>query len=269
MHPATETWAAWWQQLDTVLARLRRIKGKMVSASRYREVARDAVQYYFRQVRPQLVPLGIDAVKIDELDLITQNILELTSRTNRKASYLRRLRELSDLRNVIGTAIEIRAAGGTAFTLTTATESAILSTLDKILPTAALSYRQVLQDLGETNRSSYRGTAAELREVVRELLDHLAPDDQILKTIKLEKDQKRPSMKQKAVFILRARGIGETQRKTAEDAVTAVEESVGSLARSVYNRGSLSTHLTTTRREVRSFKGYADALLADLLQIHQ
>jgi len=67
---------------------------------------------------------------------------------------------------------------------------------------------------------------------------------------------------------MKARGIGETARKTSVDAVGAVEESVGSLARSVYNRGSVSTHVNTTRNEVLTLKAYADAILADLLQIH-
>ncbi len=75
-------------------------------------------------------------------------------------------------------------------------------------------------------------------------------------------------MKQKAIFILKARGVGETARKTAGDAVGAVEDSVGSLARSVYTRGSVSTHVVTTRNEVLTLKGYADAVIADLLQVH-
>ncbi len=78
-----------------------------------------------------------------------------------------------------------------------------------------------------------------------------------------------PTMKQKAIFILKARGVGETARKTPVDAVGAVEDSVGSLARSVYTRGSVSTHVVTTRNEVLTIKAYADAVLADLPQIHK
>ncbi len=114
-----------------------------------------------------------------------------------------------------------------------------------------------------------QGTAAELREVLRELLDHLAPDDEVLKTVKLEKDQRGPTMKQKATFILKARGVGETARKAPVDAVGAVEDSGSSLARSVYTRGSVSTHVVTTRNEVLTIKAYADAVLAGLLQIHK
>jgi hypothetical protein len=269
-HPAAAAWQEWWRQLDLLTAHLRRVKGINVGSLDMRNEAREAVQHYFREVRPRLIKLGVGETKIEELDWVAQYIVKLASATSRRSTYFRRLRELSLLRVGIETAIEVQAAGAAdTVLLTTATESAIIGTLEKILPMSALSYKQVLQDLGEGGRVSYRGTAAELREVVRELLDHLAPDEEVLKVIKLNKDQKRPTMKQKAVFVLKTRGVGDTARKPAEDAVTAIEESVGSLTRSVYDRGSLATHIATTRREVRTFKGYADAVLADLLEVHK
>ncbi len=268
-HPATEAWAHWWNELDTLKAYLVLGKGVLISSSPPREQAKVVVQQYFRLVRPHLIELAID---VEKLDGIAQYLLKLASKTNRRSTYRARMRELEDLRGEVETAIEIRAtAGGTnpATRLTTATEAAILKTLDQIVPSTALSYRQVLQDLAEPQRFSYRGTAAELREVLRELLDHLAPDEEVLKTVTLEKDQRGPTMKQKAIFILKARGVGETARKTPVDAVATVEDSVSSLARSVYTRGSVSTHVVTTRTEVLTIKGYADAVLADLLQIHE
>lgn len=272
-HPAPEAWAEWWHRLDALKSTLNRVKGMLVSSSAARNEAKEAVQFYFRQVRPQLAALYFDAEQIDALDRITQHILELAARPNRKSTYQGRIRELNGSRGAVEAAIEMRASGRSpqpATRLTTPTEASILATLDQIAPTIGLSYRQVLQDLGDQQRVSYRGSAAELREVLRELLDHLAPDEDVLKSgVKLEKDQKRPTMKQKTVFILKARGVGETARKTAEDAVAAVEDSVGSLARSVYSRGSLSTHVVTTRNEVLTLKGYTDAVLADLLQVHK
>jgi hypothetical protein len=219
-----------------------------------------------------LVALKVDPEKVERFDSITQHLLKLAARTSRKSTYRHRMRDLADLRHEVETAIEIRATEGNTYPptrLTTATEGAILATIEKMVPPTALSYRQVLQDLGDRQRISYRGTAAELREVLREVLDHLAPDEEVLKTVKLEKDQRSPTMKQKAVFILKARGIGDAGRKTASDAVAAVEDSVGSLARSVYTRGSASTHVVTTREEVLTIKGYAEAVLGDLLQIHR
>lgn len=272
-HPAAEAWAEWWRRLDEFSASIKRVRGQLAGATSFREEAKEVVQFYFRQVRPELVSLPIDQQQLDSLDGINQHMLELAARPNRKSTYRTRMRELNGLRGRIETAIEIRAnapAARQTTQLTTATEAAILTTLDKVVPTIALSYKQVLLDLGDKHRTSYRGTASELREVLRELLDHLAPDEDVLKSgVKLEKDQRHPSMKQKAIFIMKSRGIGETGRKTSEHAVEAIENSVGLLARSVYDRGSLSTHVATTRQEVLTLKGYADAVLADLLQIHK
>jgi hypothetical protein len=272
-HPATEAWAEWWRRLDALRISVTRVKGAIISSVAVRTEAKEAVQHYFRQVRTLLIALRFDGEQIDALDQISQHILELAANPNRKSTYRICVRELNRLRGAFEAAIEIRAGGGVpqpATRLTTATEAAIIETLDGIVPTIALSYRQVLQDLSDQTRVSYRGTASELREVLRELLDHLAPDADVLKSgVVLEKGHTTPTMKQKTVFILKARGVGETARKPATDAVTAIEGAVGSLARSVYNRGSLSTHIATTRTEVLTFKGYTDAVLADLLQIHK
>jgi hypothetical protein len=270
-HPASEAWAQWWNELDTLAALLRRGKSIVVRAKAAREQTKVVVQHYFRQLRPKLLELSMDAGRIEELDWISQYLLKLAAGTSRRSTYRTRLRELSSLRGEIEAAIEIRGtarAAAPASRLLTATEAGILQTLNRVLPRAALSYEQVLEDLAAPRRFSYRGTAAELREVLRELLDHLAPDEDVLTTVKLERDQRGPTMKQKAVFILKARGIGESSRKTPVDAVGVVEDSIGSFTRSVYTRGSVSTHVTTPREEVVTIKGYADAVLADLLQIH-
>ncbi len=268
-HPAIDAWTRWWEQLSRLKAHLRRVRVTNVDSS-LREEAKAAVQFYFREVRPSLEQLPLQADYVQYIDRIVQRLLELSSSTNRKSTYLHTIQELFDFRSYAETGIEIKAASrGLGVTLTTATEAAILKTLGQILPASALSYKQVLQDLSDSGRTSFRGTAAELREVLRELLDHLAPDEEVLKTVKLEKDQKRPSMKQKTMFILKARGVGETGRRPAENAAAAIEESVGSLARSVYDQGSLVTHVSGTRRQVLTFKGYADAVLGDLLEIHK
>ncbi len=271
-HPALEAWDQWWNELDALELSLKRIVSELVSQKAFREQAKTAVQGYFRTVRPQLIDLGIAGNTIEQLDRINQEVLGLAAKTNRASSYRNRLRELDDLRVSVSTSAEISSAnrGGEAIAGTTTTfEASILATLEQIVPTIALSYRQVLQDLRENHRLSYRGTASELREVLRELLDHLAPDEEVLKTTPLEKDRVRPTMKQKTTFILKARGIGDTARKTPIAAVETVEESVGALARSVYDRGSLAAHIVTTRQEVVTLKNYADAVLADLLQINR
>jgi len=140
-----------------------------------------------------------------------------------------------------------------------------------MLPDAAASYRQVLRDLQDGGRFSYRGTAAELREVVREVLDHLAPDEDVTKSagFKLEPGQKGPTMKQKVRFILRARKVGDSARETSETSAQHLDEGVASVGRAVYTRGSTAVHTARPLEEVLNYKGYADAVLAELLAIHR
>jgi hypothetical protein len=138
-----------------------------------------------------------------------------------------------------------------------------------MLPLASASYEQALRDIAQSTRVSWRGTAGELREVLRELIDHLAPDKTVMSSdgFHLEQDLTKPTQKQKVRYILRARRTGSAALAVVEDAVANVDESVATLVRSTYNRGSASTHALTSSAEVRNLKRYVDAVLAELLEI--
>src|SRR6266852_3083130 len=111
-HPAPEAWAHWWNELDALAAFLKQSKGDLVSSSPTREQAKVVVQYYFRQVRPHLIHLSIDAGHLEQLDRISQHLLKLASKRSRRSTYRTRMRELDNLHGEIETAIEIRATGG-------------------------------------------------------------------------------------------------------------------------------------------------------------
>jgi hypothetical protein len=148
-------------------------------------------------------------------------------------------------------------------------ETIIYETLLKLIPTAALSYKQALLDLADENRISFRGAATEFREALRETLDHLAPDKEVAaqQNFKYEKDRKTPTMKQKVRFILRMRDLPDNAIKPPEDAVEIVDERIASFARSVYERSSISTHVATQKNEVLQVKNYVNTVLAELLGI--
>jgi len=116
---------------------------------------------------------------------------------------------------------------------------------------------------------SYRGTACELREILRELLDHLAPDEGVMKApgFKLEKDQKSPTMKQKARYILRSRRVPDNAAGTPENSISTIEDLVASLVRATHVRASISVHVASERDEVFRIKNYVDVVLRELLQI--
>src|SRR6266513_2595425 len=176
-----------------------------------------------------------------------QHLVGLSIGKNSKASYQNVVRDIKTKRKEIETGLEfLIGAESPASATPSGSEGAILATLEKMIPTAGASYKQALLDVQQQGRVSYRGTAAELREVVREVLDHLAPDREVTASMgfKLEDGLKGPSIKQ-------------------------LDENIPALSRSVYNRGSMDVHMGRTREEVLNFKLYADAILGELLEIHK
>jgi hypothetical protein len=148
-------------------------------------------------------------------------------------------------------------------------ERKLLETIEKIVPSANISYRQALVDLQDDTRVSFRGPALELREVLREVLDHMAPDKNVLAGpgFQLEKNRLGPTMKQKVRYVLRARGVGKTKAGSPEDSASAIDAIVSDLTRSVYDLGSLATHVASERRQVVQVKRYIDAVLHDILDV--
>lgn len=272
--PPTDNWADWWTNVAAYSKQLRKSKAVNVNTEALREGAKRLVQDYFRNVRPSLDELAIPDDSLDTLDSLSQRLLNLANGRNSKAAYQSVIRDLRKVRPKVEFERELligkqgsmpRAGqhGGSDL------ENAILKTLRQMIPSAALSYEQAARDLHDEQRISSRGTAAELRETLREVLDHLAPDADVLKSngFKLEKDRKRPTMKQKVKFILRSRGLGSTAVASPSAAVERVVAGTENLTRSVYDRGSVATHVSTSRREVRQIKLYVDGILAELLEI--
>lgn len=267
-------WAELWEQVDGLGSALSRSKAVNVNSEQLREATRAAVQHYFRQVRPELAALGVAGDALAGLDSPAQELLRLANGRNRRSSYRAALRSLRRIRT--GVELEREQKLGVSRSLPgpsgahSGVESLILETLRELVPSAALSYEQAILDLQAPSRLSYRGAAVEIRECVREVLDHLAPDRDVTKAdgFKLEKGATKPTMKQKARFILKARGIGRTAMASPQDSIERIEEGAASLARSIYARGSVSTHTATTRGEVLTIKLYAESVLAELLQVH-
>ena len=76
-----------------------------------------------------------------------------------------------------------------------------------------------------------------------------------------------PTLRQKVRFILSSREQPENAMATPLDTIERIETSVGSLARSVYTRSSISTHVATTRKELIQLQRYVDAVLSEILEI--
>jgi hypothetical protein len=271
-----DAWESLGHKLAAFRSALARCRSVNVNTTSLKSQAKELVQFYFRQARPALHPVGFSEESLGAMDGEMQEVLRLSNANNRKSYYTDHLKRIESERTTLDSQREVllsrkAVAAATVVPVARSTiEQAILVTLQQVVPTAALSYEQGCRDLADGNRVSFRGVASEFRECLREVLDHLAPDKEVMaqQGFKLEDGQKKPTMKQKARFILRARGQAVTAAKAPEDAVSTVEEKIGGLARSVYERSSISSHVTTSKGEVIQIKMYVDTVLAELLEIH-
>ena len=66
---------------------------------------------------------------------------------------------------------------------------------------------------------------------------------------------------------LRARGQNKSSTGVPEQTATTVDEMVGTLARSVYDRSSVATHVASERRTVLQIRLYVVAVLHDILEL--
>lgn len=158
----------------------------------------------------------------------------------------------------------------TNIVVATPTERLIIKTLAKIVPAAAGSYEQCLLDLNDPRRRSYRGVAHELREVLRETLNYLAPDKDVMAAswFKPEQGRDKPTQRQKAEYVLRGRKLSREERTAPELTITVFEETAANITRAAYTSGSKNAHTETSGPVVKQLKMYVDAVLGELLEIH-
>jgi hypothetical protein len=150
-----------------------------------------------------------------------------------------------------------------------AIDERVVSSLNHICPSAAAAYAQGVDDLHALERLSWRGPATELREALRETLDALAPDKDVesVPGYKNEGTATRPTMRQKAKYILKNRDMKSAQIDHSVSVVDNVDEMVSGITRSVYTRSNISTHTPTNRDEVVRLHAWVRLILCELLAL--
>ena len=131
----------------------------------------------------------------------------------------------------------------------------------------ACSYFQVKCDLHNVERQSWAGTAHELRELVRNLLEMLAPDQAVCQQhwYKQEPNTSGPTQKQRVRYALEQRGASSSERGTAES-IADLDESIAGLVRATYKRASDASHRSKAREEVSRILNYFEAFALDIFQ---
>jgi hypothetical protein len=229
--------------------------------------AQSIAKKYFEYCHQYLVEKKIVGDQNQKLPELFQDLLRLTQGNNGKKSYLLNIRSIEVL---LKDALIKDASSPTSGPRLDSRDKAIIETLNSIVPSAGLCYTQAVTDLNIcTHKISFRGTAVELREALRETLDHLAPDKDVMTmpNFKLEGSQTKPTMKQKVVYILKNRNVNDTKRATTEKSLEMIELMMGALTRAVYDRASLSTHVETTKKEVVGIKRAVDLVFHEILEL--
>jgi DNA-binding XRE family transcriptional regulator len=261
--------------IEALGASLRRGNAINVNDQSSKDRAIALATHYFGDLRPRVVAVGGETESVLQLDELWQLLVRLAHGNNARRTYLKIIgslrKQLSEFNIAALATPVVQTSKSSASSALSREETLVLQTLEELVPSAAASYRQGLSDLLGPARLSYRGTAAEFREALRETLDHLAPDAEVEKQkwYKAEEGQTKPTMKQKARYILVSRAQNKTQRATAEKMFGLIEELSGEVMRAVYNRASLATHVHQSKNEVKQIKRYVDTVFFDLLEIAQ
>ncbi|WP_315744630.1 hypothetical protein [Bradyrhizobium sp. SZCCHNR1075] len=264
-------WHGFYSDFKKLAAKIMASTSVNINSTFLREETKSVARRYMQEARSSIARTNFeDDQKF--LDEHFKKLYELAEGRNAATSYKWRVSSVRKALPKITSRLELDVAREVPGQ--TGIEAQIIDTLAGLVASAALSYEQAIRDLADAGRVSYRGPAAELRETLREVLDRQAPDDEVIKSpgYKPEKDQfgkdrARPTMKQQVRFILKARGKSASTYELPEKAVEAIDAIVGGLARSVYNFGSVVTHVASERQAVVNLKRYVEVVLTHLLEL--
>lgn len=261
--------AAFLEQLAQSRKDLSKGSSLQLHSQKRRDSLRELVEHYFNTVRPCFIGASEQDPDVGSVDTVMQELLVLCHKHGSIKRYQAML--LKARKGLI--AIDARLVSSPPITAIPThpnhIDEMIIETLNQIAPSAALSYKQALDDLGADRRLSWRGPATDLRESLRETLDHLAPDADVLMMpgYKQSTETNGPTMKQKVRFIMKSRGVARALSDPAEAATESIDSIVGTFVRSVYTRTSISTHTPTEKTEVLRIRDFVRIVLCELLEI--
>lgn len=144
----------------------------------------------------------------------------------------------------------------------------IYETLLKLSEPLACSYAQVKTDIQDTSRSSWAGTAHEIREILAQTLRIMAPDEKVKaqKWYKQETNASGPTRRQRARYILESQGAGSREQETVEN-ILALEDAISKLIDGMYGRASDAAHRFKDRKEVLRVLDHIEIGLKQLLNL--
>lgn len=251
------------KQLEALEKALGRKKTIHVNTADEITRVRAVVTTWFQTLRPLVASRGLPVENLEAVDVHLRQCMGLTLARSARSRYRSLIQQASrQFKRCILLALSTETS---KHSLDASAESVVYR-LSQVSPTLAARYRQVHLDLGDKGRLSYRGTANELRETLRELLERLAPDEQVIRQpwYKPIEDRREPTQQQRARYTLETRGAGSRVQDVANGTLTVVEEGLAKLVRDTYSRTSLAAHTSQDIEEIRKILRHFDALVHDL-----
>jgi Predicted pPIWI-associating nuclease len=254
--------------VENVRKTLRGVKGAQVFSAAVKADVGALASDYFSTFRPAVAAAGAGGEELAKADGLFRELHEMSHKnpTKKRADDV-----CKDARKALVALEGSRLERGSVPTAvrTSKSDELIISSLKEVCPSAAAAYEQALRDLQGPERLSWRGPATDMREALRETLDALAPDAEVEKMpgYKLEENARRPTMRQKAKYILKNREMVDNQASLSESAVENIENAVSGITRSVYVRSNVSTHTPTSGPEVARLHGWVRLVMCDLLSL--
>jgi hypothetical protein len=256
--------------MDRLLAQLR--SREAMDAQELRNTIRSFVGAWFQFYRSAFLGMLGDQAALQPIDDVMQLLTKLVANGEGRRRFTTELAAMKLLfaeqfvvpltRSYWSRAPEKTPAG---------LDEEVLKRLKRLDIQLANGYEQVILDLEDGNRISYRGTAGELREVLTEVLHRLAPTADVQATDwykearRSGKKEPTPTRAERIRFILRARNTRSAQTEAAETYVESVEERLGNVVSATYARNSDAAHKGAEAAEVAQLLRYVNALLREVL----
>lgn len=263
------------QFIDSLISLERQLSlksAKRVNTGEEKNAVRAVVGTWFRTFKPLFASLLDSEELLAPVDDCLQSLLRLATTLSARSSYLTLLRKTTRIfKNDL--LMPLTKAYWEKLPQTSSSDyhEVVASRLEAMALSLKDSYEQVVRDLSSDERKSYKGTANELRELLREVLHRLAPDEAIRKqrwfiaTHPKDIDKVRPKLAERTKHILRQRGRGDSVTDAVKSYAEAAEDLLGRVVRSTYTRANASTHTHQAKQEIQAQLRYLNALFLELL----
>jgi hypothetical protein len=263
-----------------VLARLRTRLAKVRQRSSARNLSRaeqtsvrSLVGAWFSQYQPSFIQMvGADDAQLREMDEMMQQLLRDASSDSERPAVVRTVglaysHFADNLLVRISRAYWSRAPERSLAGF----DGEVAGRLRRLDAKISDSYEQGVSDV-ETSRLSYRGPAAEIREVLTYVLHRLAPNAAVMATNWYQearrtgaREEPTPTRAERTKFILRSQIGDSASTEAAESYMSMVEERLGHVIGRTFARSNAATHAGAERDELIRLLPYINALLRELL----